>query len=50
MLSFCALHWLGMKSLVVGIKVCYQTLRQDRLSQALSDDKGILPERFKEFL
>ena len=30
-------------------QICYQTLRQHRPGQTLRDDKGIVPERFKEF-
>jgi hypothetical protein len=38
-----------MKSLVLCIEICYQTLAKHRLGHTLCDDKGIVPERVKEF-
>ena len=48
-ISLRALPQLAVKSLIVGIEVCYQAFRQRRSGQTFGDDKGIVPERFKEF-
>jgi hypothetical protein len=31
------------------MEICYQTLREHRPGKTLSDNKGIIAERFKEF-
>src|SRR6266446_3274310 len=48
-ISLRALSQLAMKSLVMGIEVRYQPLRERRPGQTLGDNKGIAAERFKEF-
>ena len=38
----------AMGSLAAHMQICYQALREQRPSQTLSDNKGIVTERFKE--
>src|SRR5581483_12153101 len=49
-ISLGALFQVAVNSLIVGIPVCYQTVRKCGSGQTLGDDKGIVTERIKQFL